>query len=70
MTTGLYGSCISSYSSPVFGGYCSTNNYYYNKNYLAEVFMKKMGITDEDLNKDPSWIKAKIRDNIIDSIIG
>ena len=41
-----------------------------NKNYLAEVFMKKMGITDEDLNKDPSWIKAKIRDNIIDSIIG
>jgi hypothetical protein len=68
-----YSTIIGGYTGNVpntSSGYWSKDNYHINKNYLAEVFMKKMGITDEDLNKDPSWIKAKIRDNIIDSIIG
>ena len=65
-----YSTIIGGYTNTASGYFSSNNNYYINKNYLAETFMKKMGITDEDLNKDPSWIKAKIRDNIIDSIIG
>jgi len=31
--------------------------------------MRKIGITEEDLKKDSSWIKAKIRDNKISDII-
>jgi hypothetical protein len=29
-----------------------------NKQYLLKVIMDKLGITEEDLEKDPSWIKA------------
>ena len=31
--------------------------------------MDKLGITEEDLEKDPSWIKAKVREMRIESIL-
>ena len=65
----IYGTIIGGYNNNV-GGYCSNINYYTNKNYLAETFMKKLGITEDDLRCDPSWIKSKIRDHAIDSILG
>lgn len=40
-----------------------------NKQYLLEVFMNKLGITIEDLENDPSWMKAKIREFNIDTIL-
>lgn len=40
-----------------------------NKQYLLEVIMDKLGITEEDLEKDPSWIKAKVREMRIESIL-
>lgn len=40
-----------------------------NKQYLLKVIMDKLGITEEDLEKDPSWIKAKVREIRIESIL-
>ena len=40
-----------------------------NKQYLLEVFMNKLGITTEDLENDPSWMKAKIREFNIDTLL-
>lgn len=40
-----------------------------NKKILLDEFMKKIGITEEDLKKESSWIKAKIRDSKISDII-
>lgn len=40
-----------------------------NKQYLLKVIMDKLGITEEDLEKDPSWIKAKVREMRIESIL-
>jgi len=40
-----------------------------NKEYLLEVFMTQLGITEDDLENDPSWIKAKVREANIDKIL-
>jgi hypothetical protein len=40
-----------------------------NKEYLLEVFMKQLGITEEDLENEPSWIKAKVREFNIDIVL-
>lgn len=40
-----------------------------NKEYLLEVFMKQLGITEEDLENEPSWIKAKVREVNIDKVL-
>ena len=40
-----------------------------NKEYLLETFMNQLGITDEDLENDPSWIKAKVRESNIDKVL-
>ena len=40
-----------------------------NKEYLLEVFMKQLGITDVDLENEPSWIKAKVRDANIEKVL-
>ena len=40
-----------------------------NKKYLVEVFMNQLGITEEDLENDPSWIKAKVRESNIDKVL-
>lgn len=40
-----------------------------NREYLLEVFMKQLGITEADLENDPSWIKAKVREANIDTLL-
>ena len=40
-----------------------------NKEYLLEVFMKQLGITENDLENEPSWIKAKVREFNIDTVL-
>lgn len=43
--------------------------HYQNKEYLLEVIMNQLGITREDLEKDPSWVKAKVREANIDKVL-
>ncbi len=40
-----------------------------NKEYLVEVMMKQLGITEEDLENDPSWMKAKVREMNIERVL-
>lgn len=40
-----------------------------NKEYLLEVFMRQLGIIDADLENEPSWIKAKVRETNIDKVL-
>jgi hypothetical protein len=40
-----------------------------NKEYLVEVMMKQLGITEADLENDPSWIRAKVREMNIDKVL-
>jgi len=43
--------------------------HYQNKEYLLEVIMNQLGITRDDLEKDPSWVKAKVREANIDKVL-
>jgi hypothetical protein len=40
-----------------------------NKEYLLEVFMNQLGINESDLENDPSWIKAKVREANLDKVL-
>lgn len=40
-----------------------------NKEILLDTIMKQLGITKSDLENDPSWIKAKIRESKINEIL-
>lgn len=40
-----------------------------NKEYLVEVIMKQLGITEADLENDPSWMKAKVREMNIERVL-
>ena len=40
-----------------------------NKEYLLETIMNQLGITDSDLENDPSWIRAKVRESNIDKVL-
>ena len=40
-----------------------------NKEYLVEVMMKQLGITEADLENDPSWMKAKVREMNIERVL-
>lgn len=40
-----------------------------NKEYLLEVMMKQLGITEADLENDPSWMKAKVREMNIEKVL-
>jgi hypothetical protein len=40
-----------------------------NKEYLVEVMMKQLGITEADLENDPSWVRAKVREANIDKVL-
>ena len=40
-----------------------------NEKYLLEVFMNQLGISKDDLENDPSWIKAKVREANIDKVL-
>ncbi len=42
---------------------------YENKEYLLEVFMNQLGITEMDLENDPSWMRAKVREMNIDRVL-
>ena len=40
-----------------------------NRKHLLDTIMNQLGITEEDLEKEPSWIKAKIRESKINQIL-
>jgi hypothetical protein len=40
-----------------------------NKEYLVEVMMKQLGITEADLENDPSWMRAKVREMNIERVL-
>jgi hypothetical protein len=40
-----------------------------NKEYLLKTIMNQLGMTDEDLEQDPSWVKAKVRESNIDKVL-
>lgn len=40
-----------------------------NKQYLVEVMMKQLGITEDDLENDPSWMRAKVREMNIERVL-
>ena len=40
-----------------------------NKQYLVEVMMKQLGITEDDLENDPSWMRAKVREMNIEKVL-
>jgi hypothetical protein len=42
---------------------------YENKEYLLKTIMNQLGLTDEDLDQETSWIKAKVRESNIDKIL-
>ncbi len=47
----------------------SSSYRYENKQYLLEVFMSQLGITEADLENDPSWMRAKVREMNIDKVL-
>lgn len=40
-----------------------------NQQYLLKTIMNQLGITESDLENDPSWIKAKVRESNIDKVL-
>lgn len=42
---------------------------YENKEYLLEVMMNRLGITEADLENEPSWMKAKVREMNIERVL-
>jgi len=40
-----------------------------NTQYLLEVIMKQLQITQEDLENEPSWMKSKVRDLNIEKVL-
>ena len=40
-----------------------------NQQYLLKTIMNQLAITESDLEKDPSWIKAKVRESNIDKVL-
>jgi hypothetical protein len=42
---------------------------YENKEYLLKTIMNQLGMTEEDLEQEPSWVKAKVRESNIDKVL-
>jgi hypothetical protein len=42
---------------------------YENKEYLLNTIMNQLGMTEEDLENDPSWVRAKVREMNIDKVL-
>ena len=42
---------------------------YENEEYLLKTIMNQLGMTESDLEKEPSWIKAKVREANIDKVL-
>ena len=40
-----------------------------NQQYLLKTIMNQLGMTESDLENDPSWIKAKVREANIDKVL-
>ncbi len=40
-----------------------------NKELLMNAIMNQLGITEEDLEREPSWMKAKIREANIEKVL-
>jgi hypothetical protein len=40
-----------------------------NEEYLLKTIMNQLGMTEEDLENDPSWVKAKVRESNIDKVL-
>ncbi len=40
-----------------------------NREYLLNVIMNQLGITEKDLYNEPSWIRAKVREQMIDKVL-
>jgi hypothetical protein len=42
---------------------------YENKEYLLNTIMNQLGMTEADLENDPSWVRAKVREANIDKVL-
>jgi hypothetical protein len=40
-----------------------------NQQYLLKTIMNQLGMTEEDLENEPSWIKAKVRESNINRVL-
>jgi hypothetical protein len=40
-----------------------------NKQFLLKTIMNQLDIKQEDLENDPSWVKAKVRESNIDKVL-
>ena len=40
-----------------------------NKELLMNAIMNQLGITEEDLEREPSWTRAKIRESNIEKVL-
>ncbi len=40
-----------------------------NQQYLLKTIMNQLGMTESDLENDPSWVKAKVRESNIDKVL-
>jgi hypothetical protein len=61
ITNSIYGEAMAMSESP--------SPYYLNKEYLLSVIMKKLEISDDDLYNDIGWVKNKVRENNLDSLL-
>ena len=53
-----------------YGEMASRPSYHYeNKEYLLKTIMNQLGMTEEDLENEPSWVKAKVRESNIDKVL-
>jgi transcription initiation factor IIE alpha subunit len=62
ITNSIYGeSMVMSSESP--------SRYSQNREYLLSVIMKKLEISDDDLYNDTGWVKNKVRENNLGSLL-
>jgi len=40
-----------------------------NQQYLLKTIMNQLGITEQDLENDPSWVKSKVRESNIEKVL-
>lgn len=40
-----------------------------NQQYLLTTIMNQLGMTESDLENDPSWVRAKVRESNIDKVL-
>jgi len=47
----------------------TTNNFITNREYLMDLILNQLNINIDDLNKDPGFIKSKVREHKLNSIL-